>query len=616
MKRFSIIALLLFAFSTMLHAQKQPEFYVQSFEEKPFDTAARDERYKVVDGNGELFSIIKLVSTTPNDDLSAYSFDFGFCESRVREVGDEVWLYVQRNAMRVTICREGYKTVKYELEKAVKPGRVYEMVLSAQARKIQKQMVLFKVTPANSNATVMYAVNSPNAKEEMLGMLNEYGQLSKNLPLGSYTYRIVSTDYKSSNGLLVLNDTDGTYVEEVKLRPNFSTITFCTEPGVQVFVDGESVGYGTCSINLNVGKYNVECRKEFYKSAFMVVNVEEERNDSIFMKPLTPIIGSLSVITEPSGAEIIIDGDNYGTTPKNVNELLIGRHSLALSLDGYKRVEKTIYIKEGETEEVDVVLDKIPVKGTLRIGSSPEGASVTLNGKLQSLKTPCVIDGLSPGKYEVKVEKSGYKSATSNVDIVGSGVHNLNMALEPAYNSSVSSASGSLPHSSSSKKSSSSDEPGWMDFLHLGITASAGRYNNVESDDGDLEYEIGVDMRLGLLDFDGASWGYGAFRSGLRYYNAGISRIKASLGFDSGSFFYWGLSYDPQLCFCYDKDSDKNVVDFANGFSARLGIATRHHDFNIRLALFDFYLDDDADDDDSSYSVGGVGLSFSYTYFF
>ena len=108
-------------------AQKQPEFTVVSFEEKPFDTSARDERYKVVDGNGELFSIIKLVSYNAGDDLRAYSFDFGYCESRVKEVDGEVWLYVQRNAMRATIKRAGYRTLKYELSATVQPGKVYEI---------------------------------------------------------------------------------------------------------------------------------------------------------------------------------------------------------------------------------------------------------------------------------------------------------------------------------------------------------------------------------------------------------------------------------------------------------------------------------------------------------
>ena len=139
-------------------AQALPKISVLDFKEEPFGIAATDARYKLLDGNGELFSIIKLSSTIADDDLRAYSFDFGYCESRVKEVNGEVWLYVQRNAMRVTITREGYKPLKYELNTTVQPGKDYVMRLSCEAQKVLKQMVHFNVTPKNSNAMVMYKV--------------------------------------------------------------------------------------------------------------------------------------------------------------------------------------------------------------------------------------------------------------------------------------------------------------------------------------------------------------------------------------------------------------------------------------------------------------------------
>ena len=95
MKIKNIFLTLIFCFcATYSVAQNLREFSVVSFSEKPFDTAARDERYKIIDGNGELFSIVKLVSNNPDDDLHAYSFDFGLCESRVKEVDGDVWVYV------------------------------------------------------------------------------------------------------------------------------------------------------------------------------------------------------------------------------------------------------------------------------------------------------------------------------------------------------------------------------------------------------------------------------------------------------------------------------------------------------------------------------------------
>ena len=77
MKKILSLLLLFICAASVTLAQELREFSVTGFVEKPFDTSARDERYKIIDGNGEYFSIIKLVALTPDDDLRAYAFDFG-----------------------------------------------------------------------------------------------------------------------------------------------------------------------------------------------------------------------------------------------------------------------------------------------------------------------------------------------------------------------------------------------------------------------------------------------------------------------------------------------------------------------------------------------------------
>ena len=123
--------------STTAKSQALQQFSVASFEEKPFDTAARDPRYELRDGNNDLFSIFKITSDAKDDDLRAYDFDFDYCEDRFLKFEDgELWLYVQRNAMHVAIKRPGYSTVKHELNMTVQSGRVYEMKLSLAPRVI------------------------------------------------------------------------------------------------------------------------------------------------------------------------------------------------------------------------------------------------------------------------------------------------------------------------------------------------------------------------------------------------------------------------------------------------------------------------------------------------
>ncbi|MBR2637513.1 MAG: PEGA domain-containing protein, partial [Bacteroidaceae bacterium] len=272
---------------------------------------------------------------------------------------------VQRNAKHVTITREGYNPVRrYDLRTTIQPGLVYSMVLSPQAQKIQKQWVYFKITPADSDATIMYKRNESNAVEESLGNIDENGELGFNMPLGRYSYRIISRDYHNSEGLLVLDNPKQTYVEEITLRPKFAAITLSVAGGAEIYIDGERKGSGSWSGRLNKGSYNIECRKANHKAAFETITVEEGKDAQYTLQQPTPIVGSLSIASSPLGAKITIDGKEYGTTPCNIDDLLIGSHKVTLSKDGYESLTVDITINEGETTEENVALKRGETKPT------------------------------------------------------------------------------------------------------------------------------------------------------------------------------------------------------------------------------------------------------------
>ena len=344
-------------------AQNLREFSVTSFEEKPFDTAARDERYKIKDDNGDLFSIIKLVAATPDDDLRAYSFDFGLPESRVKSVDGDVWVYVQRNAMRVAIKREGFKTVRYDLPVTVQPGQVFEMTLRATPIVVKKRHLLFQVNPAGSKANIQFKAEGESEFRTFGdGQVGEDGMLSDKLVLGRYYYRITSRNYHLSEGVIELADEDGTFTETVTLRPNFCTVIFTGEQGGGIFIDGDSIGFGTCTANLAPGYYNVECRKKGYRSVVESIEVNVGDTMEVALKSPVPIVGALDIVSSPLKATITVDGNECGKTPLEIKDLLIGSHSVELVKEGYRPQILTVEVNEGKTTELNVTLKKETVK--------------------------------------------------------------------------------------------------------------------------------------------------------------------------------------------------------------------------------------------------------------
>ena len=423
-----ILSLFLLCFcATFAVAQNLSEFNVVSFEEKPFDTAARDERYKIVDGNGELFSIIKLVSNNADDDLRAYSFDFGLPESRVKQVDGSVWVYVQRNAMRVTIKREGYKPVRYELPVTVQPGQVFEMMLTAEALPVYREILQFNIKPAGVKATVMYKKNTPGAQLQFFGMTDNEGAVAKNLELGTYIYEIHTDNYHKSEGLIELKENKGKHIENVTLRPNFSTVTLEAGEGVDIYVNDELKGTGSWSGVLNAGTYSVECRKAKHKSVSESVTVEESGEQTFRLKSPVPITGALVLLSNPLGADIVIDGKECGVTPITVDSLLIGEHTVTLSKSNYKSETFAVDIAENEMLEKEVVLSNV---SRMTVSTTPAGAELHINGKRVGT-TPYSAEFTS-GDYNLRITQKGYADFESRVHFDSSNP-NLSYRLKRQY---------------------------------------------------------------------------------------------------------------------------------------------------------------------------------------
>ena len=348
-----VLLLLLMLFSLTASAQGNRQFSVASFALDQFDMTARNDQYKKVDGNGSLYAIIKVTSNNPEDKLLEYRFDFGNMNHEVVQKDGELWVYVQRNAKFITISRQGFTTInKHDLGATVEEGKVYRMLLSVKVESVQMQMVLFTVNPTNEKAIITVKNKKPDTIEELLGTTDVNGMLAKNLPLGTYTYKILSESCYPTDGVFVLSDKNLTHRENVTLRPRFAQTTLTVDADADIYVNGELKGQRTWKGRLNAGSYNVECRQLSHRSSIQKITIEEDVASSFTLTPPTPVTGSLSVISDPLEANIFIDGQSYGLTPQNIEGLLIGQHSVILSKDGYAKDNFHVTITEGEMTDI------------------------------------------------------------------------------------------------------------------------------------------------------------------------------------------------------------------------------------------------------------------------
>jgi hypothetical protein len=119
--------------------------------------------------------------------------------------------------------------------------------------------------------------------------------------------------------------------------------------------------------------------------------------------PKPGIEQSVQFLTEPPGAQVVIDGNSsVACKTPCIMQLSAGRHALTVQLAGYRPYPRVFNVPQ----EGDIFLQLTKVSATLSVTSTPPGATIELDGALQTKRTPALFT-LAPGAYHIKVERSG-----------------------------------------------------------------------------------------------------------------------------------------------------------------------------------------------------------------
>jgi hypothetical protein len=135
--------------------------------------------------------------------------------------------------------------------------------------------------------------------------------------------------------------------------------------------------------------------------------------------PPAPAIipGSLSINSNPEGAQIQIDGhgDSGWLTPYIATGLTPGQHAVSLSKAGYTSEARTIEVTSGSKSFL--VLQLAPLTATVSVASEPAGAAVWMDGRDTGKVTPSQFVVDKPGNHTFVVKKQGYldENTTANL---------------------------------------------------------------------------------------------------------------------------------------------------------------------------------------------------------
>ncbi|MFT7688201.1 MAG: sulfatase activating formylglycine-generating enzyme [Candidatus Azotimanducaceae bacterium] len=155
--------------------------------------------------------------------------------------------------------------------------------------------------------------------------------------------------------LLVLEKSDG------KVAIN------TTPSGANVNINGKYRGQTPIQLTLAPGNdYRVRLSKAGYEPATRSINLAPDEDTSLDQK-MKPILGSVQVMVEPSGAKLFVDGKSMG----NANQQLllnVSKHKIEVRLAGYATYITEVMPRPGSNQQLAI---KLQTEDEARIAAIP-----------------------------------------------------------------------------------------------------------------------------------------------------------------------------------------------------------------------------------------------------
>ena len=130
------------------------------------------------------------------------------------------------------------------------------------------------------------------------------------------------------------------------------------DPQAEIWVDLEKKAVGEWEDSLSLGIHFVEARKDGVSSSPLRLLIEDSFPKEITLEAAGAGYGLVNIHCNVAGADITIDGKDYGQTPKIVRLEATRNYRVTLSKDGYKAVSQKIPPRGNNLTDVYMKLKK------------------------------------------------------------------------------------------------------------------------------------------------------------------------------------------------------------------------------------------------------------------
>ncbi len=217
-------------------------------------------------------------------------------------------------------------------------------------------------------------------------------------------------------------------------------LTLSSEPpGAAVWIDGARREERTPTVitGLPLGTYEVKLTTEgfvpFVQTVELTASAAGVEVSGTLARPTADAFGVARVTTTPSGAQVLFDGRTIeGSTPLTIPEIQPGaEHTLAITLDGYQTVTRSLLLRAGQVEDLSVTLERTPLgpdEALLVVTTDPPTARLIHQGRTYDTGSPYELR-VPAGRVAFRVAKTGFESAEREVPLRGGAATEVSVAL-------------------------------------------------------------------------------------------------------------------------------------------------------------------------------------------
>jgi hypothetical protein len=336
-----------------------------------------------------------------------------------------------KTTYKIIFSKDGYKDKEENLEITNKYWVKFELTVTLE--KEVKPSILDIQSDSSGNATG--AIITVDGKS--MGTVPS----KITLPAGRHQVRIEKAGFTIHDQWVELAEGQVWTVQAVLKpveKPKGTLLVSADVSNAEVLIDGKS--YGNAPVvagNLEAGPHTVEVKAPGATTPWkQVVDVEsgvvKKVNASVGAN--IPKVGTLRVVCNVPGAEVLVDGELKGKAPLTVTNLIPGDHVVQVQAKGFlpKRVPFKVVVNEQSlvTVDLEAKAEERDV-GTLRIQSDQPEASVVIDGQRIG-RAPIEKTDVAAGPHIVKVEKDGFLTHTERFELKKGQVYTITAVLKAA----------------------------------------------------------------------------------------------------------------------------------------------------------------------------------------